>query len=237
MQLFHTVHRLLVKALRKTPLDATGDRTGISDGLSTIGLGTSLSAAIGKVLGIVVTLMIVITAISALGLKVLDEPLAKAILFLPRLIVAIILIVIGAVLARKVSAGLTRAAERLDLPGPLPMVGQAVILIVVGLIAASEIGIPTSMLTVILAIVLGSVALTVALAFGLGGREVARQVGAGRSVASSYKLGDHIAVGETQGEVTAFERTATVLRTGDGRTLRVPNSVLLDSVVTVVSSP
>ena len=40
-----------------------------------------------------------------------------------------------------------------------------------------------------------------------------------------------------RGEIVALERAATVLRTPDGRTVRVPNHLLVESVVGVEEPP
>lgn len=73
--------------------------------------------------------------------------------------------------------------------------------------------------------------LTAALAFGLGGRDLARELSAGRYVASSYALGDMIEVDSVQGEIVAFEPVVVVVKRDDGRIARIPNHILLHSVV------
>jgi len=74
---------------------------------------------------------------------------------------------------------------------------------------------------------------TVALAFGLGGRDVARELSAGRFLRTAYSEGQVISVGEVRGEIVAMETAMTVLRTSAGETVRVPNNMLLNSVVRV----
>jgi small-conductance mechanosensitive channel len=84
-----------------------------------------------------------------------------------------------------------------------------------------------------LGIALATAGAAFAVAFGLGGREVARELSAGRSLRGVYAPGQEISVGGVRGTVRGVESTFTVLDAGDGRTLRVPNYVLLDNVVTV----
>jgi small-conductance mechanosensitive channel len=40
-------------------------------------------------------------------------------------------------------------------------------------------------------------------------------------------------VGDVRGEIVSIETAATVLRTGEGETVHVPNGLLLTSIVTV----
>jgi small-conductance mechanosensitive channel len=84
----------------------------------------------------------------------------------------------------------------------------------------------------VIAILLAAAAGTFALAFGLGGREAARALNAGRFVRSAFEVGQTISIGELRGRILAFEPDATVLGTDDG-TVRVPNNVLIESIVKI----
>jgi len=56
---------------------------------------------------------------------------------------------------------------------------------------------------------------------------------AGRYVRSDYAIGQEIAIGEVRGRITAIEATSTVLDTGQGRRVRIPNHMLMEMIVTV----
>ena len=66
-------------------------------------------------------------------------------------------------------------------------------------------------------------------ALGVTGRELS----AGRYLRSAYREGQVISVDGVRGEIVAMETAATVLRTPAGDTVRLPNAMLLSSVVTV----
>jgi len=82
-------------------------------------------------------------------------------------------------------------------------------------------------------VILAGVVATFALAFGLGGRDFARAVSAGRYVRSAYEVGQDISLGEVRGRIEAIEGASTVVDSGDGRSVRIPNHLLLESIVTV----
>lgn len=75
-------------------------------------------------------------------------------------------------------------------------------------------------------------ALTFALAFGLGGRDLAKHVSAAPYVGSAYRIGDRVEVAGINGTISKLESAATVLQTEDGHEVRVPNQLMLDSIVT-----
>lgn len=62
----------------------------------------------------------------------------------------------------------------MDLRGPLAPAAQWFVIGVFAILALAQLGIPTGVLTVLAAVAAAGVALTAALAFGLGGRELAR---------------------------------------------------------------
>ncbi len=56
---------------------------------------------------------------------------------------------------------------------------------------------------------------------------------AGRYVGGAFRVGQTISVDGVHGEIVAVENAVTVLRTIDGTTVRVPNHLFLESVVTL----
>jgi small-conductance mechanosensitive channel len=98
--------------------------------------------------------------------------------------------------------------------------------------AAAQVAVSTAILMVLVALLVAAIGATFALAFGLGGREVARELSAGRYLRTAYSEGQLISFGDVQGRIESIDTAATVLRTDNG-TVRVPNNMLLGSVVTV----
>lgn len=221
------------RALGAAGLDGTADRFGVGDTLERSGLGRSLSSVLGGAVRIGVRLVVLFAALSLLGLQFLSESLNSAVLFLPKLLVALLLLLAGVVVGSLVRQQVDRLTEQLDLPVPLGVVAQVTVVAVFALSAAAQIAISTVVLAVLVGILVAAAAGTFALAFGLGGREVARALSAGRYVRDAYEVGQTISFGDVTGRVTAIEAAATVLEAPDGRTIRVPNHVLLEAVVQV----
>jgi Conserved TM helix/Mechanosensitive ion channel len=227
---------LVRRMLAAVGLDSLGERFGAHDVLARIGLRRSLSELVGKAVRLALIVVAVVAAVSLLGLGALSTALNEVILFLPKLFVALVLVLVGVVLAQFLGARAARLAEQMDVPGPIgPLVEFAVIALFV-LTALAQVGVPTSILTALVAVVLLAAVLTVALAFGLGGRDVARHISAGRYVADAFQVGQTITVGDLRGEIVAFQSSATLLRADDGTTGRVPNQLLLDSIVRVAET-
>ena len=226
------VGRLARGALEAAGADGLSDRWGIGDVLERAGLGRSLSRLIGRVLRIAVSVVVVLAALSLVGLQFLDQALNEAVLFLPNLLVAAVLLLAGVVLGGFAREWGDRVGNQMDLPLPLGRVAQVAVVAVFAITAAAQVAVSTAILMVFVILLLGAAGATFALAFGLGGREVARELSAGRYLRTAYRSGQVISFGDVRGRIESIDTAATVLRT-DAGTVRVPNNLLLGSVVTV----
>ena len=227
------VGSLVRRALRAVALDAAAERYGAHAALARIGLEGPLSSLLGRVVRIGLSIIVIVAAVSLLGLGALSEALNEIVLFLPKLFVALVLVLVGFVLAQFVDDWVRRMADQMALDGPLPQLAQAAVFTLFLLTALAQLGIATSILTAIVGVLLVAAAFTVALSFGLGGRDVARQLSAGRYVRGAFTVGQRISAGAVTGEIIGLERAATLVRTDGGDTVRLPNQLLVDSVVTV----
>lgn len=225
------IGRLLGRGLQAAGLDDFAERTQVHDLLEEIGFKRSLSRLTGRAVRLALTIVVVLAALSLLGLGPLQASINEGVLFLPRLLVALILLLIGAVVGTFAKDRADRLATQMDLPGPVGRIVELGIFAIFGVTAVEQIGVGTEILTLLLAITLGGAALGFALAFGLGGREAARAMTAGRVVRGIYEPGQTILVEGVRGEIVAVESAATVLRTNLGLTERIPNHLMVESVV------
>jgi small-conductance mechanosensitive channel len=225
--------RLLARGMQAIGVDRLADRGGVTSVLQSSGLGGSLAGLVARAIRIFLTIVIVFAAVSLLGLQFLSVSLNQAILELPRLFIAAALVLAGAVVAGAARQRTDRLTYQLDFPVPLGHIVQVAVLGVFGILAAAEIGIATELLLVMIGVLLAAVSGTFTLAFGLGSREVARALSAGRYLRHDYRVGQEISFGDIRGRITRIHSTGTMLDAGAGRSIRVPNHLLLDSVVTI----
>ncbi|MCB0881665.1 MAG: mechanosensitive ion channel [Thermoleophilia bacterium] len=229
--------RLLAKAVGRVltgaGLDRLVSRWGADDALRRVGVSGGASAAIAGLTKLVVLFLVVIVAVSVLGLPALNDAITQAILFLPRFLVAMAILAVGVLASGALRERVDAVCDQMNVSGPMGMAVQALVLLVTVIVAASMVGIPTLFLILLATTVFAGIALTAALAFGLGSRGVVDHFTAGRYVGEHLAVGDHVRVGDAEGTVRSLDAAAVVLDAGDGRTLRVPNRALLDHVVEV----
>jgi small-conductance mechanosensitive channel len=229
------IGRLLLRSLQAAGLDRLSERTGVAPVLARSGLGRSLSSLLARTVRIGLTIIVILASLSLLGLQFLSQSLNQAVLELPRLFIAAVLVLAGAVLAGAARGRADRLTYQLDFPVPLGQIAQIAVLSIFGIIAAAEIGISTGLLLILIAVLLASLAGTFTLAFGLGSRDVARALSAGRYLRNDYEVGQEIGFGEVRGRISRIHSTSTILDAGNGQSIRVPNHLLLQEVVTIYS--
>jgi small-conductance mechanosensitive channel len=231
------VARFVRRLLLAANVDDLGERLGVHNGLSRLGLERSLSGVVGRGVRIALIVVIVVAAISLLGFGALAATLNEVVLFVPKLLVAVALVIAGVVVGDFLRRRVDQLTGQMAVGAPFGQMTEAVVVALFALTALALLGVPTTILLALVALVIAAGVLSVALAFGLGGREVAREVSAGRSIAGVFRVGERITVGGVTGEITALESVSTVLRDDGGTSVRIPNHLLVEAVVRVHGAP
>jgi small-conductance mechanosensitive channel len=224
--------RLARGLLVRAGLDRFADRSGTSELLDKAGLGTSLSAIVGTAVRLTVVVIAVFAALTLMGMQFISASLNEGIVYIPRLLAALALVLVGVVLGAFLRAWIERSSAQLDFPVAIGPVVQVLVIVLFGVCAAAQAGLSVAPLTAIAIVLLGAIAATLALAFGLGGREVARSLTSGRYARADFEAGQTIRVGDLRGEIVRIDGAATTLKSGND-TIRIPNSMLVEQVVIV----
>lgn len=231
------IGRVIRTALGAAGLDRMAERWGISETLERVGLGRSLTSLVSGLVRAIILFVIALIAVSVLGLPALEQSMNEAILFIPRLVVALVIMMGGLIAGNAVRNRVDRLSRQMDLGNSLGIVAMIGVLTIAAIVAAAQVGIPTMFLVMLATTVVGGLALTVALSIGLGTRHVVGQLAAGRYLGDTLRPGLRVRVGEVEGEIVAMRGPATTVRTADGNLVRVPNRMMLESMVTLEEPP
>jgi hypothetical protein len=111
-------------------------------------------------------------AVDTLGISAISDVLAQFIAYIPQIIAAILILVLATLLANFV-AGIVRGATGSNVTGSVAQYG---IIVFAAFAALTQLGIAPELIAPTFLILLGGVTLAAAIAFGLGGQGVARQI-------------------------------------------------------------
>jgi hypothetical protein len=165
-----------------------------------------------------ILLLSVLTATELLGVPVVKGWLAQVAGYLPRLLAAMLIMAIGALLARAGRELALRAASSANLPGAarLGRAAEIAILLASALVAIEELGIEVSFIKTTLLILLAAMLFGTALAFGLGGRDLVANVLSAHYVQRTYQVGQTIRTEGVEGRIARITEIAVVIETADG---------------------
>jgi small-conductance mechanosensitive channel len=163
---------VIVRVLRSIGFNRWLERGGIRQFFDQAQTRQTPASVLGKLVFWFGFIIAITMATDALGIPQVSTVFAQLIAYLPNIVAAILILVLAALLASFV-AGLVRGATG---TGVLASAARYAIIIYAVFAALTQLGIAVELTAPTFLIVLGAVALAAAIAFGLGSREVARDI-------------------------------------------------------------
>ncbi len=168
------LHRILL-ALKFDPLC---ERWGVSQAMAKAGVRRPCSSLVGRLSFWSVFLVFTFMGIDALNLPTATRLTAGALNLLPQLLTALLLLWAGWLLAIFLAQGALIAAVNAQIGGA-PLIATLIrwsVLIFTAATVLTQLGIAKEVVVAAFSITFGGVILALALAFGLGGRDLAREL-------------------------------------------------------------
>jgi hypothetical protein len=207
------VERGTERVFRRMRLNYLLERGGVMQAVERSGSHLNPSRVLANLVFWFVMFVVIMIAANALGMETLADVFSELVGYIPSMMAAIVLLIVGIVLGRFVGGLILASAGAIQGGPTLARVGRWGVI----LMALQQLGIANEIVVTAFAILFGAVALALALSFGLGNRELAGEVT--RAWYERYKAErDAIAAAERDAEL-ADEREAEgspVLGAGDG---------------------
>jgi hypothetical protein len=169
------VQMLIVKLLRLVRFDSAADKTGVKGFLDKGNIIKTPSEIIGSLVYWFVMILALIASMDALGLPIVSDILNDIFLYIPNVVAAIIILILGLLFGNLLSAVVRTAASNAGLTTAEGLSKTALYAIVAFSVAIAliQLGIGEEIVASAFGLSFGAVALAFGLAFGLGGKEVA----------------------------------------------------------------
>ncbi len=225
--------RITTAILTKVKFEVASEKTGLNGTLARVGIKSSASEIVGKLVFWLFMLTILISASETLGLENVSRTINTFVEYLPNVIAAALIVVLGLLLAHFVRTLVETAAEGLGFgyARAVSRLAYIVLIVVVGTLAIDQLGVETGLLDQVIGIILIAVGAALAIALGLGTRGVAQSIVSGVYARDLYKPGAKLQFLEYQGTVESVGSITTSIRVQDGTLIHIPNENLLRNVV------
>jgi small-conductance mechanosensitive channel len=163
---------VVARVLKAVGFDGWMERGGIKQFFDRAQTRETPATVLGKLVFWFAFIITITMAADALGIQQVSQVLAQLIAYIPSIIAAILILILAALLANFLS-GIVRGATDSDL---LASIARYAIIVYAVFAALTELGIAVQLTAPTFLIVLGAVALAAAIAFGWGGRDVAKDI-------------------------------------------------------------
>lgn len=164
--------------LHAVKFNSMAERSGLAEFVKRMGVATDTSAFLGQLVKWFIRLIVLVVAFDGLGLPAVSAILTQFLLWLPNLIVALLVIVLGGLAAQALQKLARGAASEANFTNPemIGTIAKTAVWIFTIVIAVNQLGIAVTLINTLFMGFVGALSLALGLAFGLGGKDTAAKI-------------------------------------------------------------
>lgn len=221
------VHKILERPIIKTKIES------LIEAIGGVSWGISLTKVIAGIVYWFIFLIFLLSATEAMKLSMLSQEISRLIQYLPQLISALIVLVIGLYIAAGVRDIVSNTAKSLGVKLWRMLGGAAFyfLAIMMTITALNQAGIDTMIITSNLTVIVGSLALAFSIAYGLAARNLLAGILTSFHSKDYFHIGQVIEVDNFKGEIIAMDTVTVTLHTGESKIIIPIQRLLADKVV------
>jgi hypothetical protein len=172
---------IVVRMLRAVRFNDLAERSGFSGFVRNMGVHSDASGVLATTVNWFLRLIVLVVAFDALGLPAVSQVLQQFLLWIPNLVVALVILVIAGLAANALHSIVRGATAQAGIGNAdlLASIARIAVWVFAVVVAVNQIGIATTLVNTLFMGVVGALALSFGLAFGLGGRDTASQIVSG----------------------------------------------------------
>jgi hypothetical protein len=167
---------IFLRFFRRLKLDKFSEKWGLVEVLHKSGLKEPPSLVLSKFISWVTIIIFVLVSLHSLNVPTIEQLLEKLILYLPNAIVAVIIVFVGYVLGNFISRAVLVATVNAGwrMSGVIAKFTKLTVFLIAVSMSLEQLGIGKKTVVIAFSIVFGGVIFALALAIGLGGKDIAK---------------------------------------------------------------
>lgn len=170
------IEKWVDNVLKRLDFNRVAEAGGLREAVDRTGAQLDPVHAVGKLLFWLIMLIVILLASAALGLESINEMFGIMIGFIPTLISAIVIVILGMVVGEFVRGLILASAGTVEGVPTLAKVAKGSVVVIAIFMALQQLGVGEEIVTAAFTLILGAVALGVGLAFGLGNTKLAGEI-------------------------------------------------------------
>lgn len=170
------VQRWVDDTLKRMDFNRVAHAGGLDEVMGRTGSRLDPVRALAKLVFWLVMLVVILLASTALGLESINRMFGMMLGYIPTLIAAIVIVILGMVVGEFVRALILASAGTVAGVPTLAKIAKGAVILISVFMALQQVGVAEDIVTAAFTLILGAVALAAGLAFGLGNRELAGEI-------------------------------------------------------------
>lgn len=226
------VMKLIKKILKVAKANKLDDKLNEIEIIEGKKLNFDTVKVVSKIVKYLMYIIIFVTASEIMGLAIITEQISDLLSYLPQLLAALVIFIIGLLFANFVKNGLKSLFESMDLSGG-KMISQVIfflILTFIAITALNQAGINTEIITNNINMIIAAFLLAFAIAFGFGAREVVGKLLRTFYARKTFEVGQKIIFNDQTYTIDEVKSISVILKNENGRLIVPINDITENQV-------
>ena len=230
------IYKLIARLLQRVGADKLSDNLNRIDFIDKLNLNIKLSKVVAKFVYYFLILIVLVIATDILKMPVVSNLILEIFNFIPNLLVALILLILGLLLANWLKKMVYTIAKSLGLPSASLISNLVFYFIFINVLISAMVQakINIEFFSTNITLIIAGVVFAFALAYGLASKSILANIISSFYYKNKYKIGDYIKVGENEGEICEIDNFHIILCKEDTKII-IPLNILNETEVKIIS--
>lgn len=211
------VAKVIRKGLEKAKVDVLGEKLNAIEMVEKSNLNIKLSQVFSKIIYYILLLFVWVAATDALKMEAISDLVKDIFNFVPNLLVAFVILILGLLFADAVRKIVNTTCESLGIPSAKLIASLVFYFIFINIVvtALSQAQINVDFLSQNISLIIGGAVLAFAIGYGLASKDILANYLASFYSKGLFKIGDAVKINEIEGEIIAIDRSNITVRSND----------------------
>ncbi len=226
------ISKIIEKLGKKLGLNKVSEKLGIENSLKKAGVKKTFSSILSSIFFWIIFLIFLLSSTDILGLDAVSDTIRSIFNYLPNILAALIIFIIGLLIANFVKKIIASSTDAIGIEhgDKIGIVVAYIIIIIISISALSQLKISTPIFIGITNIIIGILVFAFAALFIYGARNIVENILSGHYIKKNFKEGDLISCGGIEGKIVEIGPTNTSLETEE-KLYMIPNSRLMKETI------
>lgn len=229
------IAKLIKNLLDKIGIDKLAEKLQEIDIISKANLKISFSNIISKIVYYFLLLVFITAGTDVLGMDAISTLFSDLLQFIPKLLVALIILVIGIIFSEALRKIILTTCKSLGIPSASLISSFVFYFMIVNIliVALTQASIDTDFLSSNISIIIGGIVAAFSIGYGFASKDIVANFLASYYSKDKFTIGDRISIDGFSGEIVDIDRSSVTLSM-DGKKLIVPMQKMINENIEII---